>query len=97
MRFAVINEDEKDGLGSKRLPEDAAALVQGTKHSAVGNAGGGEPDIHVHLRPAGHGHGSNAIMFANEVWNDPAAIALLNVFHVERRSLAAAKTTADQQ
>jgi hypothetical protein len=57
-------------------------------------AGGSRPGVHRELDPNGDGYCANAVAFAAEIGDHPAALALLNILHLERGQLGPAQSAA---
>jgi len=83
----ILLEHLPDDLLGHGLALYVVASIHRAEYSAFRNAARGSPHIDRHLHPGRHRHGADAAVLANEVYDTPAAIALLDVCERQRRGL----------
>jgi hypothetical protein len=74
----------------------ATGLVDGSKHGALGDAGGRRPCVDARLHPNRHGHRSDVSGLSEQVGDDPMVVTLLDGSELEPEQFTAAKSTADE-
>ena len=71
--------------------------VERAQQASLGNRRSFQPEIDGQFDPARHRDGAQAVVFAAQVDDDPAAVALLHVLGGKCHRFAAAQAAADQQ
>ena len=94
---AVFCHHLEDGLRGHAVAHDAIALVDGAQQPAARDAGSQHPFVDGQFGPGRHGHGADALAFADQVDEHPAGVALLDVIDREPRQLLAAQAAAEEQ
>ena len=72
------------------LSDDASAFIDRAQQVPGAVPGLSRPSVDQLLDPQGHGHGTNAAAFAAQIGDHTAALALLNILHIERGQLGTA-------
>ena len=97
-QFPAVKPDRSEhGLRRERRAGDPAVPVERAEHAALANPGGVHLEVERELHPGGHRNRPHPAVFAAEIDDHPAAVALLDVLHGQRHRLAAAQAAADQQ
>ena len=78
-------------------PASSSALFTGPHEMPCSKAGRLSPAINGCLGPVRHRHRAHAVSLPQEIYNYPAAIALLDILDLQRRQLGAAQPVAQQQ
>src|SRR4051812_29437709 len=94
---SVAPHNGPDDVGSKSIAVNATTLVDGPEDAAVGETGRSRPLVDPQLDPARHRNGASSSSLPQDVDDDPAAFALLDLLDGEPDELVAAKTTAEKQ
>ena len=76
------------------LPRDTPFLGYRPEQPSGTMPSGSRPDVHQELDPHWDGHSANAAAFAGRIGDHSAALALLNILHLERGQLGSAQSTA---
>ena len=95
--LCVRPDDLEDRLGLEPPGSDLTVAINAPEHRPTRNSGGAFPADNCIVGPQRNRHAAHAAVFADQVHDEPASLAMLDVVDVERCYLGTAQPGAEQK